>query len=99
MPASLRDDPWTPLWESAPGERTAIEREPMTGINWIELAGNLIPALLLIAAFFYLSSQFRGKNGFTQMQYLEELLAETKRHNEQLEKLVAALIARGNSRP
>ena len=71
----------------------------MQNVNWIEIASNLVPALLLLGAFIYLGRQMRGKNGFSQMQYLEELLAETKRHNEQLEKLVGTLIARGDPKP
>ena len=55
-------------------------------INWF-------PMLLLIAVWIYFMRAYRGQmrsqSGMTHVQYLEELLKESRRHNEQLEQLLA----------
>jgi ATP-dependent Zn protease len=52
------------------------------------------PMLLLIGVFIYftrtLMSRTRSISGLTSVQYMEELLKETRRHNEQLERLLAS---------
>lgn len=68
------------------------------GINWIELLVSWGPMLLLIAVWIYFMQRYHGltKSGMTQMQYLEALLEETKRHNQQLEKLIERLAERND---
>ena len=60
----------------------------------------LVPALelILVAVWFIFMRQFQGSKS-PQRQYMADHLAEMKRHNELLEKLVAALIARGDGKP
>jgi ATP-dependent Zn protease len=49
------------------------------------------PMLLLIGVWIYFMRRFRmqSASGMTQFQYMEELLKETRRHNDQLERLLA----------
>jgi hypothetical protein len=60
----------------------------------ISLLANWFPMLLLIAVWIYFSRimlrRFQSASGMTQIQYAEELLKETRRHNEQLERLLAS---------
>lgn len=71
------------------------------GINWIELLISWFPMLLLIGVWVYYMQQYGGrtKSGLSQMQYLEQLLEETRRHNQQMEKLMERLAERTDRKP
>ncbi len=60
---------------------------------WITLLVSWGPMLLLIGVWVYYMRAYAGrtKSGMSQMDYLEQLLIETKRHNQQLETLLARL--------
>ncbi|MEZ5843587.1 MAG: hypothetical protein R3D27_07615 [Hyphomicrobiaceae bacterium] len=47
-----------------------------------------LPMLILIGVWIYFMRQMRGKGGLTQFEYMEQLLAETRRHNNELEKIL-----------
>lgn len=66
------------------------------GVNWIELLVSWMPMLLLIGVWVYFMQRYAGrsKSGLTQIQYLDELLQETRRHNQQIEKLIERLVER-----
>jgi cell division protease FtsH len=57
----------------------------------IEILINWFPMLLLIAVWIYMMRGFRGRGGLTYSQYQTQILAEQKRHNEALEKILARL--------
>ena len=65
----------------------------MTESNpWIEILVAWLPMLLLIAVWIYYATKsqgiYRGKSGKTHGEMLEEYIAEMRRHNYLLEKLV-----------
>ena len=69
----------------------------MNNINWVDLLINWFPMLLLIGVWIFFMRQTLGGNS-PQRQYMVANLAEQKRHNEQMEKLVAALVARSDAK-
>ena len=66
----------------------------MDGPTLLSLLANWFPMLLLIGVWIYFMRVFMRRSqsqaGMTQIQYLEELLKETRRHNEQLERLLTS---------
>ena len=65
----------------------------MTESNpWIEILVAWLPMLLLIAVWIYYATKsqgiYRGKSGKTHGEMLEEHIAEMRRQNDLLEKLV-----------
>jgi ATP-dependent Zn protease len=57
----------------------------------VEVLINWFPMLLLIAVWIYFMRGFRGRGGLNCSQYYELFLAEQKRNNEALEKILARL--------
>jgi len=70
----------------------------MSEVNWVELLVSWVPMLLLIGVWIYYMQIYggRSKSGMTQIQYLEELLIETRRHNQMMEKLLERVADRGD---
>ena len=57
------------------------------------------PMLLLIGVWIYFMRSMRPKSGISQFEYLEQILAETRRHNNELEKLLARVEQREAVKP
>ena len=65
----------------------------MANIDWVQTIIGWVPMLLLIGVwvFFMRKMSAGGKSGMSNNQYLKELLAENKRHNDQMENLLGRL--------
>ena len=70
----------------------------MNDVNRVELIANWFPMLILLSVWIIFMRQYQGSKS-PQRQYMADHLAEMKRHHEQMERLIAALIARGDKKP
>ena len=60
--------------------------------NWVSLLVNWLPMLVILGAWIYvMRSMTGGGGGMSYGKYLEQHLAETRRHNELLEKILQSL--------
>jgi hypothetical protein len=57
-------------------------------MNWIEILVAWAPLLVIFAVWLLIMRQMRGKDGLTSGQYMSEILKETRRQNDLLERLV-----------
>ena len=69
----------------------------MRDINRVGLLIDWLPMLLLIGVWLYFMRQMQSAES-PQRQYMVAHLAEQKRHNEQMERVIAALVARGDAK-
>ena len=69
----------------------------MRDINWGALLIDWFPMLVLVGVWLYFMRQMQSAKS-PQRQYMAAHLAEQKRHNEQMERLIAALVARGDAK-
>jgi ATP-dependent Zn protease len=69
--------------------------------TWLTVLVSWMPMLVMIGIWAYITRRIfgRSKSGLSQMEYLEALLAEQKRHNQQIETLVARLSNREPPQP
>jgi ATP-dependent Zn protease len=59
--------------------------------TWTELIVAWLPLVILVGLWFIVMRRMNGPTGISQGQYMHEILAETKRQNEALFKLLAVM--------
>jgi hypothetical protein len=65
-----------------------------TFIWWAAMVVAIGIGIVMLRMMHSYNSQLMGKSGLTYGQYLEEMLKETRRHNEQMERLLANMDTR-----